>query len=115
MISGIFSTEGKRNRGHLIQDTGNPSQPGDPSKEWLADFVVKSLFFRFFLRCECGGGRAAGAAEDDRICFSYTLRFLCFLFFFSALLLFFSFFFFFSRPLLGTRFPFKLLIQVSLF
>ena len=38
LINRILSTEKKRNRGHVKQDTGDPSQPGGPSKEWPVDF-----------------------------------------------------------------------------
>ena len=34
----IFSTEKKRNRGHLTHDTGDAPQPGGPSTEGPADF-----------------------------------------------------------------------------
>ena len=37
MINRIVSTEKKRNRIHLIQDTGNVWHPGGPSKEGPAD------------------------------------------------------------------------------
>ena len=36
MINRILSTEKKRNRGHMIQDT-DPPQPGGPSEEGPAD------------------------------------------------------------------------------
>ena len=38
MINRILSTERKRNRGHMISDTGDASQLGGPSKEGLADY-----------------------------------------------------------------------------
>ena len=40
MINRMFSTEKKRNRGHLTSDTGDPSQPGGSSKERLADILI---------------------------------------------------------------------------
>ena len=40
MINIISSTKKKRNRGHLIQDTGDASQPGGPSEEGPADFPM---------------------------------------------------------------------------
>ena len=40
MINRILSTEKKRNRGHLIRDTGDASQPGGPSKEGPADIDI---------------------------------------------------------------------------
>ena len=37
--------QNERNRGHWIQDGGNPSQPGGPSKEGPADFHIFTEFF----------------------------------------------------------------------
>ena len=62
--------QNERNRGHWIQDGGNASQPGGPSKEGPADYVVS---FVFVVYVESSGGPlrivlgAAGASKDNLV------------------------------------------------